>query len=137
MANSGGPARRLINGVGSRNHWLGLRLLGMDKRRDMVEARADGSYASANDPRVLVGLCTSADALRVRVIWPSGRTEEWSNVPVDRYTDADGGSQPLTPLASFFLRDTQCALIIDWWRLHGVLTTRGATLYNVPREMVK
>ena len=40
-------------------------------------ARADGSYASANDPRVLVGLGASTDAPRVRVIWPDGRSEEF------------------------------------------------------------
>ena len=56
---------------GSGEAWLGLRLVG-PQRRDMVgarveivresggslwrRARADGSYASANDPRVLVGL---------------------------------------------------------------------------------
>ena len=57
-----------------RNHWLGLRLIGVGGR-DMLGARvsavrpsgpdalaaraSDGSYASANDPRVLVGLGTS------------------------------------------------------------------------------
>jgi hypothetical protein len=108
IVNSGGPARLLVNGIGSRNHWLGLRLVGTEAGRDMVgarvavtradgrtvwrRARADGSYASANDPRVLVGLGTSADAPRVRVIWPSGRTEEWANVPVDRYTTLAEGS---------------------------------------------
>ena len=108
VVNSGGPARLLINGIGNRNHWLGLRLVGKDAPRDMVgarvaiirsdgptlwrRARADGSYASANDPRVLVGLGTSASPPRVRVIWPSGRTEEWTSVAVDRYTTlVEGG----------------------------------------------
>jgi len=49
-------------------------------------AHADGSYASANDPRVLVGLGASAAAPRVRVEWPDGRAEEWANLPVDRYS---------------------------------------------------
>ena len=110
IANSGGPARLLINGIGNRSHWLGLRLVGGDRARDMVgarvaviradgrtiwrRARADGSYASANDPRVLVGLGVSADAPRVRVVWPSGRTEEWTDVPVDRYTTLVEGTSP-------------------------------------------
>jgi hypothetical protein len=79
-----------------------LRLVGQHARRDMVgarvavmlangstswrRARADGSYASANDPRVLVGLGESAAPVRLRVIWPSGRVETWSDVPADRYT---------------------------------------------------
>ena len=55
-------------------------------------ARADGSYASANDPRVLVGLGQSSKPPRVRVIWPGGATEEWASVPLDRYTTLKEGS---------------------------------------------
>ena len=55
-------------------------------------ARADGSYASANDPRVLVGLGTSQERPRVRVIWPNGHTEEWADVAIDRYTTLVEGS---------------------------------------------
>jgi hypothetical protein len=46
----------------------------------------DGSYASANDPRVLAGLGDSTEAPAVRVTWPDGLTEEWPNVAIDRYT---------------------------------------------------
>ena len=49
-------------------------------------ARADGSYASANDPRVLVGLGASPDPPRVRVRWPDGGRDEWREVPLDRWT---------------------------------------------------
>jgi hypothetical protein len=49
-------------------------------------SRADGSYASANDPRVLVGLGDSAQPPRVKVIWPDGTSEEFTGVAVDRYT---------------------------------------------------
>ena len=55
-------------------------------------ARADGSYASANDPRVLVGLGASAEAPRVQVTWPSGRVEEFAGVPIDRYVTLEEGS---------------------------------------------
>jgi hypothetical protein len=55
-------------------------------------ARSDGSYASANDPRVLVGLGTSQEIPGVRVQWPSGRVEEWPNVALDRYTTLKEGS---------------------------------------------
>ena len=54
-------------------------------------ARADGSYASANDPRVLVGLGDTASIDRVRVEWPGGNAEEWTDVPVDRYTTLKEG----------------------------------------------
>jgi hypothetical protein len=100
IANAAGPLHVLMNNVGSMNHWLGLRLVG--KGRDMLgtrvtvtrssgpalwrRARADGSYASANDSRVLVGLGTSTESPRVRVQWPDGTSEEWSNAAIDRYT---------------------------------------------------
>jgi hypothetical protein len=48
--------------------------------------RSDGSYASANDPRVLVGLGESTAVSRVRVVWPSGEQEEWSSVSIGRYS---------------------------------------------------
>ena len=105
VANDAGPAQLLINTLGGRSganaHWIGLRLVGTAGRRDMPGARveivrdgvaslwrrvrADGSYASANDPRVLVGLGESRELPRVRVHWPDGRTEEWKNVAVDAW----------------------------------------------------
>jgi enediyne biosynthesis protein E4 len=108
VANNNSAVRLLINGTGHRNHWIGLRLVGRDVTRDMLgarvgvvpqgrsilwrRARADGSYASANDPRVLVGLGQSYKVERVQVVWPDGMTEEWSDVAVDRYTTLGEGS---------------------------------------------
>ena len=107
VANGAGPVRLLVNEVGQRRHWIGLRLVGRETPRDMLgarveaalpdgssrwrRARADGSYASANDPRVLVGLGESAAAPRVRVVWPGGLVEEWTGLPVDRYTTLTEG----------------------------------------------
>jgi hypothetical protein len=78
------------------------------RRRDMLGARvaitrgdgrtlwrrahADGSYASANDPRVIAGLGPSSMPVRVRVLWPDGASEEWSDVPADRYTTLEQGT---------------------------------------------
>jgi hypothetical protein len=100
--NNNGPARLLVNTVGSSRHWVGLRLVGGHSHRDMVGARvevvlangthlfrrsrADGSYASANDPRVLIGLGAAAAPVTVRVRWPDGRQQTFDNVPIDRYT---------------------------------------------------
>jgi enediyne biosynthesis protein E4 len=110
VGNDAGPTRLLMNNVGSRKHWLGLRLVGERGKRDMYgarvavfrpstggptlwrRARADGSYGSANDPRVLVGLGDSTEAPRVRVVWPSGRVEEWTTAAIDRYTTLTEGS---------------------------------------------
>ena len=108
MANAAGPVRLLLNQVGNRRHWLGLRLVDPATRRDAVgaraavvrpdgttrwrRARADGSFASANDPRVLVGLGDSPAISRVRVFWPDGEVEEWTDLPADRYTTLTRGT---------------------------------------------
>jgi hypothetical protein len=62
-------------------------------------ARADGSYASANDPRVIVGLgATALPPVKVQIHWPSGRAEEWSGLPVSRYvTLTEGTGAPIRP----------------------------------------
>ncbi len=102
IGNNNGAPTLLLNQIGNRNHWLGLRLRGKDAPRDMLgarvaisragrpalwrRARADGSYASANDPRVLVGLGGSSGPVLVRVVWPDGTTEEWKDIAFDRYT---------------------------------------------------
>ena len=107
VTNNNGPARLLINDVGHRNQWVGLRLVGGPGPRDMLgarvavfrddgtvlwrRARADGSYASANDPRVLVGL-GERTVDRVSVVWPSGRIEEWTDIAAGDWTTLTEGS---------------------------------------------
>ena len=110
VANDAGPTELLINEVGNRNHWVGLRLVGAGGR-DMLgarvevtlpdgstlwrRARSDGSYASANDPRVLVGLGDATGQPTVRVHWPGGGVDAWSDVAIDRYTTlAEGTGSP-------------------------------------------
>ena len=108
IGNAAGPLRLLVNDIGNRNHWVGLRLVGADRKRDMLGARVwiqrssgpalmrrvrfDGSYASGNDSRVLVGLGTATERPRIRVQWPDGKTEEWADVAIDRYTTLAQGS---------------------------------------------
>jgi hypothetical protein len=55
-------------------------------------ARADGSYASANDPRIVAGLGDSMESPTVRVTWPDGKVETWTSVAIDRYTTLTLGS---------------------------------------------
>jgi len=108
VGNASGPVRLLLNGVGQRKHWIGLRLVDKDGRRDMLgarvavtrsdgltmwrRARSDGSYASANDPRVLAGLGDASGPVTARVIWPDGRTETWSGLATDRYVTIREGT---------------------------------------------
>ena len=107
VGNGGGPARLLVNEAARGNHWLGLRLVGVGGRdmlgaRVAVErpgaptrwrrARSDGSYASANDPRVLVGLGDSPAPPRVTVHWPDGQAEAWPALPVDEWRTLEQGT---------------------------------------------
>ena len=111
VTNNNGRARLLINNVGNRNRWVGVRLVGESGRRDMLgarvgvfrdndrtlwrRARADGSYASANDPRVLAGLGEAASISHIRVVWPSGGVEDWTDIDVDGWvTLEEGRGQP-------------------------------------------
>ena len=110
ITNNNGPARLLLNQVGKKNHWLGLRLVDGQSGRDMLSARVevvvsksnvlwrrvrtDGSYLSANDPRVLVGLGGSTRVDAVRVHWPDGSITEGKDPPVDRYSTLKKGALP-------------------------------------------
>ena len=108
VTNNNGPVRVLRNDVGSRQHWLGLRII--DRRRDAVQTRvelarpgavpvvrrvqSDGSYCVANDPRVLFGLGSETSAQTVRVRWASGKVEEFRNLTPDRYWVLEAGKAP-------------------------------------------
>jgi hypothetical protein len=108
VGNDAGRLRLLINNLGNRHHWVGLKLVGgRPAARDMLGARvavirrdgsklwrrsrSDGSYGSANDPRVLVGLGASTEEPSVEVRWPDGRVETFSHVPIDRWTTLTQG----------------------------------------------
>ena len=108
VTNSNGPARLLLNQVGNRNHWLGLRLLGkggsdmLGARVEIVitrdkilqrRARTDGSYLSANDPRVVAGLGNAARVEVVRVNWPDGSVTDHKDLPIDRYNTLKAAKQ--------------------------------------------
>ena len=100
IANNNGPVRLLLNQHGAANSWLGLRLV--DRHgRDAVGARVrverkdgsvlwrrvrmDGSYAAANDPRLLVGLAGVSEPVGVQVHWPGGAREHWPAVAPGAY----------------------------------------------------
>ena len=107
VGNDAGRARLLINNVGNTSHWIGLRLTGAGGR-DMLGARvgvtaadgktlwrrahADGSYASASDPRVLIGLGSANGPVRAQVVWPDGKQETFANLPANAWTTLKQGS---------------------------------------------
>ena len=101
VTNNNGPVRLLLNQLGHRNHWIGLRVVDRSGRdalgaqvdivvkNDQVlrrRVRTDGSYLSANDPRVLVGLGKVTEVETVRVRWPDGSAGELKAPQLKRYT---------------------------------------------------
>ncbi|MCB1033379.1 MAG: CRTAC1 family protein [Acidobacteria bacterium] len=114
LLNNSGPARLLINQVGQANPWIGLRLVTGKPARDALGAwvgihrkaaptlwrrlRTAGSYAAANDPRILLGLGDGPEVTGVEVQWPGGRKERFAPVQIGRYqTLAAGTGEPLSP----------------------------------------
>jgi hypothetical protein len=92
----------LRNNVGAQNHWLGIKLVGRKANIDAVGARityqaqdlkrsrmkvGGGSYLSDHDPRVVLGIGqrTKIDWLEIKWPLPSGGTERFTNLPIDRY----------------------------------------------------
>jgi hypothetical protein len=99
--NNGAPVL-LKNNSGRENHWLGLRLVGTKANIDAVGAKVTyesgdlqrhpfkvggGSYLSAHDPRMVLGIGkrTKIDSLEVEWPQPSGKKERFTNLPIDRY----------------------------------------------------
>jgi hypothetical protein len=90
----------LLRNNGTKNHWLGLSLVGSKSNRNGIGARitvtdsggrkqifdanTSGSYLSSNDPRIVVGLGTST-VRRVEVSWPSGIVQVINEPQLDRY----------------------------------------------------
>jgi len=87
LADSGGPAVLMHNESITPNNWLRLELQGTKSNRDAIGAKVTfhigdrqlvrhrsggGSYLSAHDPRILVGLGSALRADQVVVRWPSG-----------------------------------------------------------------
>jgi enediyne biosynthesis protein E4 len=102
ISNNNEPPVLLRNEAGAQNNWLGLRLVGTKSNIDAVGARityqaADlkrnrmkvggGSYLSSHDPRVVLGIGKRTKLDWVEVQWPqpSGLTERFTGLPVNRY----------------------------------------------------
>ena len=104
----------LHNVAAKRNHWLGIRLIGKKANRDAVGARVTwqagdlkrqrfkvggGSYLASHDPRMVLGIGERTKIDWVEVTWPlpSGRTERFVNLPIDRYINiAEGEGETVT-----------------------------------------
>jgi hypothetical protein len=91
----------VLRNDGTRNHWLGINLVGARSNRDgtgarvivvdnsgrrqVMDASAAGSYLSSNDKRLVFGLGTSTGVRFVEISWPGNKTQHINNPSVDRY----------------------------------------------------
>lgn len=91
----------ILRNDGTKNHWLGLSLVGSKSNRNGIGARITvtngtgakqvfdvntaGSYLSSSDPRIVAGLGNLASVQSVRIQWPSGRVQILNSPAIDRY----------------------------------------------------
>lgn len=106
--NNGGPPLLLHNEVGHKNNWVGLHLIGRTcniaaagawirwgvngKRHERLKT-AGGSFLSSHDPREVLGIgtATKLDFLEVQWPRPSGKTERFTDVPINKYITVEEG----------------------------------------------
>ncbi len=91
----------VLRSNGTRNHWVGISLVGAKSNRTGIGARVTitdaagnkqifdantaGSYLSSNDPRLLFGLGAATGIRSIEVRWPSGRVQTLADSKMDRY----------------------------------------------------
>ena len=108
VTNNNGPVRLLLNQAGSGNHWLEVRVsqapgnrfgfgawIGIERTGRPTlwrRVRTDGSYLSASDVRVHVGLGSSPAVGAVVAQWPDGQRERWTGIAGDQTVTLRRGS---------------------------------------------
>lgn len=112
-----GPALLLRNDGGSRNHWLKLRLRGVESNRQGLGAKvwlsagelrvyaevgAGGTYLSQHFQEMHFGLGRRAKVDRLEVRWPGGSRQVFEDIPADQLLEVvesgpQAGLRPLVP----------------------------------------
>ena len=101
VSNNGGPVRVLRNTAATGHGWLGLELQQPGPNRLSIGAtvvvdagpaagtlfrvRTDGSYLSASDARVLIGLGRHTAPVTATVTWPDGAVQRVTGLAPGRY----------------------------------------------------
>jgi hypothetical protein len=108
VTTNGGPAALLLNQASTGRHWLQIRLeqepanrfafgawVGVERAGAPTawrRVRSDGSYLTASDSRVHVGLAASVAVDAIVVQWPDGERERFAVAGVDRVVTLKRGS---------------------------------------------
>lgn len=91
----------ILKNNGTNNHWIGFDLRGSksapngdgsriividtEGNKQVFHVTNSGSYLSANDSRVLVGLGKNTSVKSVEIRWPSGKVQKLEDLSIDRY----------------------------------------------------
>jgi hypothetical protein len=107
ITNMNDPVSLLVNEARSADHWIAFRTLGTKSNRDGIgarinvkaadrvfldEVRSGSSYISQSDMRVHFGLGAATKLDYVEVRWPSGLTERFQGLAVDKIQILKEGS---------------------------------------------
>ena len=100
IAQTGG-APVILRNNGTKNNWLGVDLRGTksapngegtrvvvvdsNNRKQVFDASNAGSYLSANDARIVVGLGEKATVKSVEIRWNGGKVQRLENIEINRY----------------------------------------------------
>ncbi len=102
ISQNDGPPVLLRNKAAGKEHWVGVRLVGTKANIDAIGAKltykagdlqrhvfkvGGGSYLSAHDPRVVLGLGANRKLDWLEIKWPrpSEKVEKFTDVSIDRY----------------------------------------------------
>jgi hypothetical protein len=101
---NGGPAVLLRNDAGNKNSWLSVRLVGTKSNRSGLDSivriesasgkqwqrvHSGSSYCSQSDLALTFGLKQDRVVSHLTVEWPSGKTQQFDNVPTNQAITID------------------------------------------------
>ncbi|MYB50655.1 MAG: CRTAC1 family protein, partial [Acidobacteriia bacterium] len=106
VMNMNEPPSLIRADVSTGNHWLKVKLFGVESNRTAIGARVDvqaggrtqaqevhsqTSYYSVNDFRLHFGLGSNSRADELSVRWPNGKRETFRDLPADRLLHIEEG----------------------------------------------
>jgi len=104
ISTGGGPAVLLRNDGGSKNNWLNVKLVGTKSNRSGLDSvvrvesasgkqlqtvHSGSSYCSQSDLALIFGLKQDPLVTHLVVEWPSGKVQQFTNVPAKQFITID------------------------------------------------
>lgn len=107
ITENNGPARLLRNDGGNKNHWINIHLVGRQSNRSALGAvvrlesasgrqwqtvHSGSSYCSQSDLALTFGLKQDQSVSKLTIEWPSGKTQSFRGLAVNRFITIDESS---------------------------------------------